>query len=265
MAANYHRVGHVADAGRRGAVLPRGEEVIMKRVFHVIAGVGPLAFLAVATIEGLFRGGYDPVAQPISALALGPRGWVQALNFAVLTTALLSFAVVLRQQLQPGVSSVAGPGVFLLLSIGMALSGAFRMDAAGTPPSLAGRLHLLGGFLIFPWIPVALLVVARRFRRDPRWRPYFTYTLLTGLYCLAAIAFFLLFVGPPEMPRRYAGFAGLVQRALLFPFLVWIAFVAWRASGYKQSVPSVRQAPIPSQLPVTSGHEQGVVEPGKKH
>ena len=237
----------------------------MKRVLHVIAAVGPLLFLAVATVEGFLRGGYDPIAQPISALALGPRGWVQEVNFAIFAASLLSFAVVLRQQLRPGVSSVAGPGVFLLLTIGVALAGAFRMDAPGTPPTLVGRLHLMAGFLVFPWIPVALLIVARRFRRDPRWRPYFAYTLVTGLYCLGAIVFFLLFVGPPELPRRYAGFAGLVQRALLFPFLVWIALVARRASDYRQSVPSVRHAPIPSQLPVTSGHGQLVAEPGKKH
>ena len=68
----------------------------LDRVFHGIAGVGPLLFFAVATVEGSLRAGYDPIAQPISALALGPRGWVQELNFVLLAASFFSFAAVLR-------------------------------------------------------------------------------------------------------------------------------------------------------------------------
>jgi hypothetical protein len=202
---------------------------ILHGVLHAIAGVGPLLFFAVATVEGALRAGYDPIAQPISALALGPRGWVQELNFALLTASFFSFAAVLRSEFRRGVSSVAGPGVIVIMAIGLVLSGAFTMDVPGGPVTLAGRLHLTGGFLIFPWMPVALLLMARRFRRDESWRPYFEYTLATGLLCLATIAFFLLFVGPPPFPRPLSGIAGLVQRLQLLPFFAWIALVTRRA------------------------------------
>lgn len=201
----------------------------LDRVLHGIAGVGPLLFLAVATVEGALRAGYDPVAQPISALALGPRGYIQELNFALLAVSFFSFALVLRKHLRHGIASIAGPGVFLVMTIGVALAGAFRMDAPGATPTLSGQLHLVGGFLVFPWMPIALLLVARRFRRDPRWRPYFVYTLSTGLFCLATIVFFLLFVGPPGFPRPYPGIMGLVQRVQLLPFFVWIALATRRA------------------------------------
>jgi hypothetical protein len=202
---------------------------IIDRVILGLACAGPLLFFGVATAEGFLRAGYDPILQPISALALGPRGWVQQLNFALFAASLFAFAVVLRAQLRPGVASIAGPGVFVLMAIGVALAGIFPIDPPGTEPTLIGRLHLLAGFMVFPWLPVVALLVARRFRRDARFRPLFAYTLATGLFCFATLVFFLLFVGPPELERPLAAVTGLVQRILLLPFLVWTAVLARRA------------------------------------
>jgi hypothetical protein len=203
---------------------------VLDRVLPAVAGVGPLLFLAVATVEGFLRPGYDPISQPISALALGPRGWVQGMNFMLLAASFFSFAALLRRELRMGAASVAGPGVFVLMAFGVALAGLFPMDAPGASPTLTGQLHLVGGFLVFPWMPAAVLLVARRFRSDPRWRPYCAYTLATGLVCLGTIIFFLLYVGPPEFPRPYPGLAGLVQRLQMLPFFAWIALVTRRAS-----------------------------------
>lgn len=197
------------------------------RVLHWVAAIGPMLFFAVATALGSLRAGYDPIAEPISALALGPQGWAQAVNFGLLAASFLAFAAVLRKHLSSGVASVAGPSLFVLMAVGVVLAALFPMDAEGAPATMSGRLHELGGFLVFPWMPIALLVVARRYRRDARWRPYFAYTLATGLFCLAAIVFFLVFVGPPGWPPRLAsGLRGLVQRAMLLPFLTWITLVA---------------------------------------
>src|SRR5262245_66554452 len=80
-AEKLSRIGHLADAAEGRPTIPIGKEVamhdkpVLDRVFHRIAAAGPLFFFAVATVEGFLRGGYDPIAQPISALAIGPRGW----------------------------------------------------------------------------------------------------------------------------------------------------------------------------------------------
>jgi hypothetical protein len=203
---------------------------VLDRVLHGVAGAGPLLFFAIATVEGFLRAGYDPIAQPISALALGPRGWIQEVNFVLLAISFLSFAAVLRTELRREAASVAGPGLFALMAIGVTMAAIFPMDAEGDPPTLVGRLHGVAGFLVFPWIPTVVLLLARRFRRDAHWRAYFAYTLATGFLCLAALIFFLIFVGPPtSSPRLFSELRGLVQRLMLFPFFTWIALVVRRA------------------------------------
>jgi hypothetical protein len=215
----------------------------LDRVFHGVAGLGPLLFFAVATVEGGIRSGYDAIAAPISALALGPRGWIQELNFVLFAVSLFSFAVVLRRQFRDGLASIAGPGVFVIMTIGVSLAGAFAMDAPGESPTRAGRLHAVGGLLVFPWIPVVLLLMARRFRRDDRWRPFLTYTAATAIFCLVALVFFLLFVGTPDAPPRlFSEFRGLVQRVLLLPFLVWIGLVTLRAYRWTNDSPATAHA-----------------------
>lgn len=42
---------------------------------------GP-AFVAVFLLEGAVREGYRPLRRPVSSLAPGSRGWIQAGNFA---------------------------------------------------------------------------------------------------------------------------------------------------------------------------------------
>jgi hypothetical protein len=200
------------------------------RVLHGLAGAGPMLFFLVASAEGSQRSDYDWVAQPISALALGPRGWVQELNFALLAVSFLAFAAVSRAVFQRGPVSLVAPLLFVVMSVGVVIAGIFPMDAPFAEPTLAGKLHDLGGFLVFPSIPVVVLLLSRRFRDDLGFRPYFKYTFLTGALCLTLLVFFLLFVGPPTAPPRAASeYRGLVQRTLLLPFFTWIAVVVRRA------------------------------------
>lgn len=199
-------------------------------VLHALAGAGPMLFFLVASAEGLGRNDYDWVAQPISALALGPRGWVQELNFALLAVSFLAFAAVSRTTFQRGPASLVVPLLLVVMTVGVVIAGIFPMDATFTAPTLDGKLHGLGGFLVFPCIPLVVLFLSWRFRDEPGWRPYFMYTFLTGALCLTLLLFFLLFVGPPNAPPRAASeYRGLVQRTLLLPFFTWMAVVVRHA------------------------------------
>jgi Protein of unknown function (DUF998) len=69
---------------------------------------GPV-FAAVFLLEGGLRDGYRPLRHPVSSLALGPRGWIQAGNFAVAGTLVLAAAAGLARAGDPAASRAAPP------------------------------------------------------------------------------------------------------------------------------------------------------------
>jgi hypothetical protein len=69
------------------------------------AAAGPL-FVSVFSIEGARRPDYKPLRHPVSSLSLGPRGWVQAANFA--TTGMLYLAGAAGLARTPGQPRAAG-------------------------------------------------------------------------------------------------------------------------------------------------------------
>src|SRR5580704_6140199 len=64
--------------------------------------LGGLLFTAVYLIEGATRPGYDPWGQAISALSLGPGGWIQRVNFIVFGLLMIAAAAGWRRLLLPG-------------------------------------------------------------------------------------------------------------------------------------------------------------------
>ena len=53
--------------------------------------VGPVLFVLTFALEGWLRPGYEPLSMYVSALSLGPRGWIQIVNFVVFGVLLLVF------------------------------------------------------------------------------------------------------------------------------------------------------------------------------
>jgi len=67
------------------------------------AGIlGPVLFVAIFTIEGWLRPDYQPLSTYVSALSLGPRGWIQMTNFVVFGILLLAFTRVLAAEFKDG-------------------------------------------------------------------------------------------------------------------------------------------------------------------
>jgi hypothetical protein len=54
--------------------------------------IGSALFVGVFTIDGYFRPGYDQFREYVSALSIGPRGWIQIANFVVVGLLLLESA-----------------------------------------------------------------------------------------------------------------------------------------------------------------------------
>jgi len=188
--------------------------------------LGPVLFVAVFTLEGRLRPGYDPRGMFVSELSLGPRGWVQVLNFIILGVSLLVFARGIAAEFREGKAARAGPILLAIIAFSFLVSGPFVMDPAGTPRgqwSWHGTLHQLFGALVFSLSPVSCFVFFRRFHGDPRWQALRWWTLAAGVIIAASVV--LMKVGQirlPGAPHVFAERIGVIQRTALITYMLWL-------------------------------------------
>jgi hypothetical membrane protein len=188
---------------------------------------GSALFVVVFTLDGLMRPGYQPSAQYVSELALGPRGWVQTLNFLVSGSLIVAFAWGLAPLRQMGRT---GPILVALIGLALLLSGFFVMDPFELPRAewtVHGTVHQLLGALAFTLMPTVCIVLAWRWRHSAEWRAFRAWTIAIVVVLLSALV--LLRVGPaspPAAPTVFNPWRGLIQRGILIPFMLWLFTLA---------------------------------------
>jgi hypothetical protein len=201
--------------------------------------IGPVVFVAVFLGEGSLRPGYDPLSSYVSALSLGPRGFVQVANFVFFGTCLLHFTRGVAAAMPDGPASRSGPILLATIALSYLLSGPFVMDPPGTPPyamSWHGIAHGVLGAIVFTLMPVVCFVFLRRFARDAVWRWLQTGTLLAGLIIAAAVLLLSVVTKTAAMADTFAPWVGLIQRAAIVPFMAWV-FAFALGLGTKRHLP----------------------------
>ncbi|GAA1780114.1 DUF998 domain-containing protein [Streptomonospora arabica] len=179
-------------------------------------------FVAVFSIDGWTRPGYRPLRHPVSALALGPRGRVQAANFLCCGLLVTGAAA--------GVLGVGGgpllAAAIAVFGLALAVSGVFPMDPMrgyppgapeGTPPrfSMRHQVHDAAGAAVFLALPAAAFAAAVVLPGAVvSW-----YSALTGA---AVLALLLLFSRAWELDRPLTG---LIQRAMIVVGWTWLALM----------------------------------------
>ncbi|WP_026874541.1 DUF998 domain-containing protein [Jiangella gansuensis] len=124
-----------------------------------------VAFVVVFTLDGSTRPGYRPMYHPVSALALGSRGWLQTANFLLCGAGVVVGAAGLWPD-HRWVALALG-----MLGLALVASGVWPMDPMrayppGTPattPSSYSRRHQLhdhAGAVVFLGFPVVAVVAA---------------------------------------------------------------------------------------------------------
>jgi hypothetical protein len=191
--------------------------------------IGPVLFVAVFTIEGWLRPGYNALSTYVSALSLGPRGWVQMVNFIVLGALLLAFTAGVASEFQTGKASKGGPILLAIIAILFMVSGPFRMDPTGTPlgqVTAHGTIHGLAGGIIFVLMPITCFVFLRRFRSDADWRSLQWWTLGLGILIAAAVILLTVASKSPSVESIFIDWLGLIQRTIIAPFMLWVFIFA---------------------------------------
>jgi hypothetical membrane protein len=174
---------------------------------------GPL-FLAVSLVLGAMRPSYDPIATPISLLALGEQGWVQTLSFLVCGALLIAFAVGLwRLAAGQPIGSKLGPALTGFVGLGLIAAGVF---------TTGDQRHELASLALFVAMPVTCFAFAASFRRQrsPGWA---WYSLATGMLVAAGVVALIVAF---NTSGPLADVAGLIQRATIIVWFGWVTLVA---------------------------------------
>lgn len=189
---------------------------------YAIGATGAVLFVLVFLLDGVTRPGYSPVRHPVSALALGNRGWIQTTSFLACGTAIAVGGV--------GVAVAGGSVLFgvVVTVFGLALvaSGVFPMDpmrsyppgtAEGDPDEFTTQhsLHDHAGAAVFSALPVAAFIAAFVL-------PGAVWTVLSIVVGALLTVGFFVFGSAWENDSPWAG---LIQKVIIALGWFWLAAV----------------------------------------
>ena len=209
-----------------------------QRSLIIISQVGALLFTLTYIIEGATRPNYSAFQQAISALSLGPGGWVQQVNFIAFGLFNVFVNVpVWRIILKPGFGAILVPVVTALSGLSMIVCGIFSQDPAPGYPypagttltvSTAGVIHVYASIVSIVSLLVITLLLAWRFFREPRWRIWTLYALISAVL----IMFFMACFGASQARGAdglFVGPAGLFERLAVLSYSLLVLPVTIRA------------------------------------
>ncbi|MDQ4043667.1 MAG: DUF998 domain-containing protein [Actinomycetota bacterium] len=207
---------------------PAGDDALEPRSVTAAlaaAGIaGPVIFAVVALVQSLLRPEHSLVADPISALAAGPSGWVQDVNFLVFGSLMIAYAIGLHLGLRPTRRGMVGLAFLVLSGVGLVWAGLFpATDATGARWD-DRVLHIVAFPMTFLGAGIGLIVTSRRMAGDPRWRSVATYALATGIAVLLLLLAGVVLVRAPDAPLHpWWGLFQWVLLAVWFPCTVVLA------------------------------------------
>jgi hypothetical protein len=209
---------------------------------------GAALFMGTAVLQGAVRPGFDPWHQSVSALSLGPGGWVQLFNFVVFGALLITTVPTLRQLLAGGVGARSHPLAIAIAGSSLVVLGFVPQDPAPgydperlglTIPTALGLLHLaLAGVTVGASV-TAMFIMASRFARDPLWQRWALYTRLVAVFTIACVAVYGVW------SVDATGLAGTFERIAILSTPGWGVAFAYRLG---KGVPfMLSPAPEPSR------------------
>jgi hypothetical protein len=240
--------GLAATSGASLSGLDGGD--LSARTWLLLVGgtVGGLAFTGVYLAEGATRAGYQALTQPISALSLGPGGWVQQLNFIIFGLLACLSAAGWRAALAPGKGAAAFPVLRVIAGVGLVMDGLFAQDPSGGYPPGAragaptghGQLHTLFAVITITALAGGCFVLARRFAAEPAWLHWRWFAAAAGVATIVFIAAFGAAGGHGELAGLWERAAGGANSLLTVAVLVRLAVTSRPAADADGADPAAQ-------------------------
>ena len=181
--------------------------------------------IAVVLLDGFTRAGYDTNRNWVSQLALGPRGWLGCLNFALCGAWLVAYAIGLHLRLRPNPAARWAVALVLAGAAGLVVLTVFPTDSGlGFPPGTPAA-HTRHG-LIHQWAAAGLFaagvgaaVLLGTCIGSTRWG------LIVGFVMLAAFVVAWVLVVLDIRGVSPGAPSGLFERVALFTGFAWMGAV----------------------------------------
>lgn len=186
-------------------------------------GIGALLFTVTYLIEGITQPGYNAWQQAISALSLGPSGWVQQVNFIVYGVLLVLASVGWYRLLLPGRNAIWFPLLQGIAGLGLIGVGVFT---SGTP-------HTLLAYALIFALAIGCFALATPFWVDLRWRRWAVYSWITGALILIFWGGFIQ--GANGNVAGLTPIAGLVERLSAGSHALWLVVLTATLVAQHQS------------------------------
>jgi hypothetical membrane protein len=161
----------------------------------------------------VFNPEYVIVRQPIGDLELLPHGWIQSVDFILFGLFSWAFAIGLRKELNGGFGSAFIPLTQELVALGLILCGVFARNP----------MHVIASIIMFTFMTLSCFLFAWRFKDDPNWKGWTTYSTVTGLLMIVFLALF-------AYTGAHHGHAGLFERFTMITRGAWLFFFALKTA-----------------------------------
>jgi hypothetical protein len=196
--------------------------------------IGPVLFTLTWIAQELFRiEEYSPIKEPVSALAAGPNGWIQSVNFAVFGLLTIAFAGGLYGVSRSSKAGVVGAALFLISGLGLLMAAAspLREDAAGITYDPGG--HFVAGMTFFTSSAIGLVVISFALANRAEFSRLAMPVRVAGILMLVSNPVMGILVIPNDAPLHE--WAGLAQRlivlGLLFPARLVLSYQLLRTTA----------------------------------
>lgn len=200
----------------------------------LLAGAATALLVAVTTLDGATRPGYESHRHLISHLSLGDRGWLGVLNLSVCAAIIGALAVAMGRALPPGRAARWGSGLVAAVALGLLLAAVFPIDPGlGYPPgsgashSGTGSIHDFAGVLVFGGLTAAAAVLGRavggRGSTAARWGYAMALVVVASFVATSALLGLEYSGAWPDAP------SGMFERIAMYAGLGWITVVAFLA------------------------------------
>jgi len=202
--------------------------------------VGPVLFVVIVMLGGWLTDGYSHTGQKISELGGSGAQYapLQNVNFIVLGILMVGFTWALGRHLGSPYHGVVLLGLFGIFSC--IANGLLPCDAACIGETPVGMAHNMTGLLGFFGAISGMIVLARRWRQDPRWQHHIAPTIGAIVVVLAGLSWFI--ATQATDPNHWLG--GLAQRIFVGALLLWITRTAWllkrQLTGANHAAPTER-------------------------